>query len=359
MKPFIDIFNSAIATFLRTVCRQNLARRPRLVPFFLKTLWHQYRAVLRRATVAARGLHVPPMLIVSVTNRCNFSCAGCYNAPRSAAAAAGSELTTDEMRSLLSQARELGSSLVLFAGGEPLTRQDLFTVASEFPDMLCTIFTNGALIDAARAAEFRRYPHMVPVLSIEGGREETDQRRGAGSFRTVMRAFDLLKENGALFGSSITVTRENFDAVTAASFVDEIAGRGCGLFFFVEYVPTQEGTMHLTITQEQRAQLIARMPVYDKKFGAAFTAFPGDEERYGGCLAAGRGFVHVNASGDVEPCPFAPYADLNIRRVTLREALSSQFLAAIRQGHDKLTETAGGCALWSNREWVASLLKKQ
>lgn len=359
MRSFVDVFNSSIAAYLRTVCLQNILRRPRRLPFFLQALWRQYTAVRRRAASQALGVHVPPMLIISVTNRCNFSCAGCYNASRPAGGDPGGELTTEEMRSLLAQARTLGSSLVLFAGGEPLTRKDLFTVVSGFPEMLCTVFTNGVLIDAARAAEFRRYPHIIPVLSLEGGREETDHRRGAGSFDAVMRAFGLLHTNGVLFGSSITVTRENFDRVTAAPFVEEIAGRGCGLFFFVEYVPVQEGTMNLTITPEQRAELIARMPEYDKKFGAAFTAFPGDEERFGGCLAAGRGFVHVNASGDVEPCPFAPYADRNIRRVSLRSALSSDFLAAIRQGHGKLTETTGGCALWSNREWVASLMNKR
>lgn len=76
-----------------------------------------------------------------------------------------------------------------------------------------------------------------------------------------------------------------------------------------------------------------------------------------GCLSAGRGFVHINATGDIEPCPFAPYSDINLRDSSLKDALQSEFLKTIRQNHRELSETEGGCALWVKREWVRSLLK--
>ncbi|NTV90811.1 MAG: radical SAM protein, partial [Clostridiales bacterium] len=44
-------------------------------------------------------------------------------------------------------------------------------------------------------------------------------------------------------------------------------------------------------------------------------------------------------------------------RKSLREALQSELLMKVRENHEKLNETAGGCALWDNREWVQSLLK--
>jgi MoaA/NifB/PqqE/SkfB family radical SAM enzyme len=75
-------------------------------------------------------------------------------------------------------------------------------------------------------------------------------------------------------------------------------------------------------------------------------------------LAARRGFIHISPSGRVEPCPFAPYSDANVRDVPLRDALASPLLATIRTNHDRLTETSGGCALWSQREWVQSLLPR-
>jgi MoaA/NifB/PqqE/SkfB family radical SAM enzyme len=95
-----------------------------------------------------------------------------------------------------------------------------------------------------------------------------------------------------------------------------------------------------------------------RKFNALFVAFPGDEDEFGGCLAAGRGFIHVSPSGSLEPCPFAPYSDRNILDMSLKRALRSPLLEKIRQNHDKLQETAGGCALWTEREWVSSLLSE-
>ena len=96
--------------------------------------------------------------------------------------------------------------------------------------------------------------------------------------------------------------------------------------------------------------------MFRAKFPALFIAVPGDEEEIGGCLSAGRGFIHISAEGDVEPCPFAPYSDANLRDLSLKDALQSEFLRNIRQNHAQLSETEGGCALWIEREWVRSLL---
>jgi MoaA/NifB/PqqE/SkfB family radical SAM enzyme len=87
-----------------------------------------------------------------------------------------------------------------------------------------------------------------------------------------------------------------------------------------------------------------------------FIAFPGDEDQYDGCLAAGRGFLHINPSGKVEPCPFAPFSDTDLRYGSLRDALNSDFLRNIRENHHLLKEGEGGCALWANRDWVAGIL---
>ena len=56
------------------------------------------------------------------------------------------------------------------------------------------------------------------------------------------------------------------------------------------------------------------------------------------------------------PCPFAAYSDMNLQDVSLKMALQSKFLAQIREHHDELMETRGGCALWEKQEWVKTLL---
>ena len=86
-------------------------------------------------------------------------------------------------------------------------------------------------------------------------------------------------------------------------------------------------------------------------------AFPGDEKRSGGCLAAGRGFFHINPRGGVEPCPFSPYSDTNLKDVSLREAMDSPLFAGLGQGILD-SEHRGGCVLFEHEEEVRKLMEE-
>ena len=123
--------------------------------------------------------------------------------------------------------------------------------------------------------------------------------------------------------------------------------------------PVREGTQEWVITDEQRAAMKNLLAGFRRRFGAVFIAVPWDEEEQGGCLASGRAFLHINASGDLEPCPFAPYSDVNLREMPLKEALRSRFLASMRENHDSFKDTGSGCALWNNRVQVHALLSPE
>jgi MoaA/NifB/PqqE/SkfB family radical SAM enzyme len=196
--------------------------------------------------------------------------------------------------------------------------------------------------------------NIIPLVSMEGYQNDTDYRRGAGVYDQVLESISRLKEKGIFWGTSLTMTRLNFDEVTDVSFIKELVNAGCKLFMFVEYTPVKEGTEDWVLTEEQRSKMIDVRNKFRKKFSAVFIALPWDEEEIGGCLSAGRGFVHVSAEGNVEPCPFVPYSDTNLRDVSLKEALQSKMLSVIRENHRQLQETHG-CALWERREWVRSL----
>ena len=87
-----------------------------------------------------------------------------------------------------------------------------------------------------------------------------------------------------------------------------------------------------------------------------FVSFPGDEKSSGGCLAAGRGFFHINSHGGAEPCPFSPYSDINVAETSLREALDSALFHALRDNGHLLEDHVGGCVLYEKRELVEQLL---
>ena len=263
------------------------------------------------------------------------------------------------LRAVLDDARQLGISVVLLAGGEPLTRPGLLDIVSEYPDILFPIFTNGLLIDDDVAVRLRRQRNTIPVLSLEGNQEITDDRRGSGVWSRVRGAAQALHRARVFFGSSFTVRSDTLDALTDERFIAEMIGLGCRLFFFVEYVPVQPGTEGWELTQDQRLELARRVEALRSSTPALYVSFPGDEEATGGCLAAGRGFVHISARGDVEPCPFAPYSDSSICGVPLQDALKSPLLEAIRADHDRFGDTSGGCALWRRREQVQALLESR
>jgi MoaA/NifB/PqqE/SkfB family radical SAM enzyme len=131
--------------------------------------------------------------------------------------------------------------------------------------------------------------------------------------------------------------------------------RGSRLFFYVDYVPIQPGTEHLVPSENQRGSEALTMDLFRAEFPGIFLAPSASEQAFGGCLAAGKGFIHVSPEGALEACPFAPFSDMNVREVSLGEALDSDLMRQIRDSGAYLTESEGGCALWSKREWVASL----
>ena len=350
---YVGLFNAAIRRLFRDALRLGF-RDPSLGFYLFRTLRQQKKAARVRVALADQGVHVPAFMIASITSRCNLRCQGCYAQAHHRPAAG--EMTGEKLHAVLEEAKELGISIVLLAGGEPLTRPEILDIAGDFPEIVFPLFTNGLLLDEGKAARLRRQRNVIPVLSLEGHAAETDQRRGRGVYDQLLAKMALLRRHGVFFGSSITLTRRNFDTVTSGEFVGELLRAGARLFFFVEYVPVQEGTEGLVLTEDQRVKAQAMLAAYQSRLPGLFIALPGDEEKYGGCLAAGRGFIHLSPEGRLEPCPFAPFSDVSLQEMSLREALGSEFLRAIRENGHQLTETRGGCALWAKRDWVQSLL---
>jgi MoaA/NifB/PqqE/SkfB family radical SAM enzyme len=172
-----------------------------------------------------------------------------------------------------------------------------------------------------------------------------------------MDAMFQLKSRHLFFGCSVTLTRDNLPTALSDDYVRGLTKAGCRLFLLPEYTPVDESTEDWALSQPQREQVASRMPALRRRHrSAVFVAVPWDEEMVGGCLSAGRGFMHINARGDVEPCPFAPYSDVNLKEASLVEALGSPFLAALRAMPGVSDEVGGGCALWKNRALVEQAL---
>ena len=346
-------FDRSIRGFFRDAARISW-RDPGKAYFFMKAAVQQRQAVARRREWEKRGVHVPPFMIISVTRSCNLRCAGCF--VHAQGRPVGAQMTEAELRTVLGEARDLGVSMVALAGGEPLTRPEILDVAVDFPEIMFLLITNGSLIDGPVLDKLERLGNVIPVVSLEGFEGETDGRRGDGVYQQAVRAMEQMKERGLFFGTSVMITRPNFAVTTSRMFVRGLVERGCRLFFYVDYVPIRSGTGHLVPSESQRTAEPLAMALLRREFPGIFLASSASEQAFGGCMAAGKGFIHVNAEGDLEPCPFSPFSDTNLRQVPLREALRSRFLREIRESDEHLSESGGGCALWTKREWLESIL---
>ena len=333
-------------------------KNPKESAYMVKFAAASRKASRIRHKLEEDGLHVPGFLIASITSACNLHCAGCYSRCNNATVDAPpvEQLSGEEWLRIFREAEELGVSFILLAGGEPMIRRDIIEAAGKMPNILFPIFTNGTFIDRRYFELLDTCRNLVPVLSIEGGKEITDARRGAGIYERVTANMEAFRSKGLIFGASITVTTENVREVTAPAFVEGLIEKGCRLVIYVEFVPVTAEARHLApgdAEREYMAQAIELLRAASQD--AVLLSFPGDELAMGGCMAAGREFFHINSHGGAEPCPFSPYSDVNVKETSLKEAIRSPLFHRLQAEGVLSGEHVGGCVLYERREQVEAI----
>ena len=326
-----------------------------------KKLWklqsvfrHAVGSWLRRRRIQKReGFIVPVAIAFSPTMRCNLSCVGCYarDYPRD------DELSLEAIDNMLSSAEEMGVFLFVITGGEPLLRDGILEVLGRHRRLLFLMITNGLLMDKETADKIARAGNIVTVVSVEGSKEQTDARRGMGVYDQVGSAMRRLRDAGAVFGFSAMVTRKNFETLGSDEFIKEMVENECAMGFYTEYIPVGSAAQwELVLEDEERLKFRERVLSIRKNKPIMVAHLPEDE--YGPdnrCMALDGGCAHINARGDVEPCPFTHFASDNIREKTLAQVLRSEFLTRIRASEAAVRCGKLGCSLFENREMVEEI----
>ncbi|SFB07881.1 Radical SAM superfamily enzyme, MoaA/NifB/PqqE/SkfB family [Acetitomaculum ruminis DSM 5522] len=330
-------------------------KNPKESAFMARFMMASKVASAKRKKMEEKGEHVPPFLIASITSNCNLHCAGCYSRCNNSTKDSKpvNQLSDEEWQRIFNEADELGISFILLAGGEPLLRAGVIDAAGKKTSILFPIFTNGTFMNEKYLKKFDKCRNLLPIMSIEGGREKTDNRRGAGVYEKIVSNMDELKKKDIIFGVSVTVTKENIKEVSSKNFIGMLSDKGCKAVIFVEYVPVSSDSEELALTDDERDNLNTEIFCLRKEHEEmVFVSFPGDEKSSGGCIAAGRGFFHINSHGDAEPCPFSPYSDINVKETSLKEALKSRLFHELQNEKVLLDEHKGGCVLYEKRHQV-------
>ena len=309
---------------------------------------------IREKYKAKYSIKVPWAILMDPTSACNLSCTGCWAAQYEKE----QNLPYAVLDSICQQGKKMGIYWYLFSGGEPLIRKkDIIKLCEEHQDCFFLAFTNGTLVDEKFCEEILRIGNLTLCFSIEGIEQATDMRRGKGSYQKVIEAMELMKKYRLFFGYSTCYHRYNTESVASDEFVDEMLARGCFYAWNFTYIPIGKNAQtDLIATPEQRAYMYKRVNEIRTHKPILALDFWNDGELAGGCIAGGRSYFHINAAGDVEPCAFVHYSNVNIKDVSLLEALQSPIFKAYQKRQPFNQNQLQPCPLMDNPERIREII---
>ncbi len=299
--------------------------------------------------------NIPWAILMDPTSACNLNCKGCW------ASEYGKRfsLSFEELDGIIRQGKKLGTFFYIFSGGEPLLRRaDIIRLCEKHSDCAFLAFTNGTLIDEAFTGEMLRVKNFVPAISIEGFREATDARRGAGTYDKVVGAMRLLREKRLLFGISLCYTSQNTDEIGSDEYIDQMISLGAKFAWFFTYMPVGKAAApELLASAPQREHMYRKVRQWRETKPIFTMDFWNDGEYAGGCIAGGRSYLHINANGDIEPCAFIHYADSNIRQHSLLEAFQRPLFMQYYESQPFNENMLRPCPLLDNPEHLARMVE--
>jgi MoaA/NifB/PqqE/SkfB family radical SAM enzyme len=300
------------------------------------------------------GTYPPYFLTLSPGKACNLKCVGCY----ASSGSTGEKLDWNTFDRIITEAKTLwGSYIFVISGGEPLAYHSegkgILDAAEKHPDCYFLMYTNGTLINDKVARRMALLGNITPAISVEGWRERTDERRGAGVFDKV----------------PLTATRHNAEEILSDDFIDFFIEQQGALYGWIfQYMPIGRSyTLDLMPTPKQRMWMWKRTWEIVRERHIFLADFWNSASLSDGCIAAGRtrggGYLYIDWNGAVTPCVFVPYSPLNIKDVyakggTLNDVWSDPFFADIRGWQEDYMQCEGNwLAPCINRDHHNDLLR--
>ena len=291
------------------------------------------------------GINPSNHLVISPSMACNLKCFGCYawKYPKK------NELPYDICNRVIYEANDIGIYFFVITGGEPFYWEHLFDFLKRHNDCFFQIYTNGQFIDESAAKKLAQLGNAIICISVEGLKKETEARRGEGSWEKIMNAMDLLKENGVLFGYSVTAVRGNNELIVSDEFIDFFAEKGCFLGWYFNYIPTgKDPDLDLMPTPQQRDYRRRRVLELRSTKNIIPIDFWNDGPLVHGCMAGGKNYLHINVNGDVEPCVFIHFAVDNIKDKSLTEVITSSLFKSFRKKQMQTENYLRPCCIIDN-----------
>jgi len=302
-----------------------------------------------------QGEYFPPFLYISIVNSCNLRCQGCWVDVE----ATRNVIDLDGMNRLIGDAKKHGNTFFGILGGEPFMHPQLLEILAAHPDCYFQVFTNGQFITEKVAIELRRLGNVTPLISIEGRKTASDERRGKTNvFSKTMRGLENCLRHRVLTGVATSVCQSNIDELLTESWLQELIDHGVHYVWYHTYRPVgpkMNSELALRPGQLVRVrkfivEMRAKMPI------AMIDAYYDDRGQALCPMSTGISH-HINPRGDIEPCPIIQFATENIRdpRGVFTTMRDSAFLRDFRELSAKATR---GCVVLERPDLVKELVLK-
>ena len=301
-----------------------------------------------------------------VTGACNLRCIHCHAV---SGQAAKDELTTDEGKRLIDMiAAESEFRTLIYTGGEPLVRPDIFELLrhSQKAGMANIIATNGTLIDEEMAFKLKDHGVVCHAISLDAADPSVHNmvRNKAGAFDLAMRGIEATRKAGIMLQTNTTAMEYNMPHLP--ELIDYADRCGAGIMLMYQLVAVGRGekieqatlkksaNQHLSelISKKQKSCSMIIEPVAGPQYWPYLLEKGGirggpllklAEKVFHGCAAA-RGFVYIKANGDVWPCPFVEVSGGNVRNTGFHQIYhESELFRNLRRREETLKGLCGEC----------------
>ena len=276
--------------------------------------------VLPLADQLKSGLDAPICLTWELTYACNLACVHCLS---SSGRRDPDELSTAEALDVLDQLAALQVFYINIGGGEPMIRRDFFPIVEHAiaRGIGVKFSTNGAFIDAERAARLAAMDYLDIQISLDGLDATTnDAVRGAGSYATARRAMDHLAAAGfGPFKISVVVTRQNVPQLDGFKALADSYGAQLRVTRLRPSGRGAESWNDLRMTPAQQVEVYRWLLAHgqDVLTGDSFFHLNALGEPLPGLnlCGAGRVVCLIDPVGDVYACPFVIHEEFKAGNV--------------------------------------------
>jgi len=328
---------------------------------------HSFRSIpVAGGSIGMGCIGFPAHPAWEVTTACNLKCIHCHT---TGGKSSRDELTTDEAKKFIDELARIDEfRMIVYTGGEPLVRPDLFELLqhSKSAGLANVIATNGTLITEEVAFKLKEVGVVGVAVSLDSSNNGIHNRIRANhnAFELAMRGIRSVKNAGILLQINTTAMEYNFDSLD--ELIELADNLGSGIMLMYQLVPVGRGNIieKAALKVNENEKLLRFLSQKQKGVSTIIEPVAGPqywphlmeqanktggiwmklaEQVFHGC-AAGRGFVYIKANGDVWPCPFVEVSAGNVRSRSF-DAIwrHSEVFVSLRNREDRLKGRCGRC----------------